>query len=143
MAVLIKNITIDQGADYQRPFFILDENCNPVDLTGAAAAMQLSTSYGFPAVLTLTTANGGLVIGALTGTITPMIPSTVTSTLLPGAYLYDVKLVFANGTTVRPYQGTATVSPEVTIIVPTPPVTRGGQLNFSIAGNSGLAAGVV
>jgi hypothetical protein len=143
MTALIKNITIEQGADYQRPFFILDENGDPVDLTGASAAMQISASFGYPPALTLTTANGGLVIGGATGTITPMITSTATSALVPGTYLYDVKLVFANGRTVRPYQGNATVSPEVTIIIPTPPLPVGGWLNFSIAGNSGLIAGVL
>ncbi|OWK42213.1 hypothetical protein [Fimbriiglobus ruber] len=141
MTAILKNITIDQGADYQRPFLILDENGNPVDLTGAYAAMQVSTAYGFPAVLTLTTSNGGLVIGGENGTITPVVSAAMTSPLVPGNYLYDVKLVFANGKTVRPFQGTATVSPEVTVIVPTPP-SSGGQFNFSIAGNSGLAAGV-
>jgi hypothetical protein len=121
MTTIIKNITIDQGADYFRPFTILDETCNPVDITGAIAAMELCVYPGFPAALTLTTANGGLVINGPLGTITPVISAAMTTNLLPGMYVYDIKMVYVNGRTVRPFQGMATVSPEVTMVVLVPP----------------------
>ena len=121
MTAIIRNITIDQGADYFRPFTILDENCNPVDITGAIAAMEICVYPGYPAALTLTSENGGLVINGPLGTITPAITAAMTTGLLPGQYVYDIKMVYASGRTVRPFQGMATVSPEVTMVVLMPP----------------------
>jgi hypothetical protein len=142
MTAALYNITIEQGADYVQPFPpILDSSGNPVNIMAASAAMQIRTAIGDPtAFLTLTTANGGLT--ASTGGVwLPFIDEDATTTILPGLYVYDLKMLNATGITSRPFQGMATITGEVTTFVLTPAGSF-GQLNFSIAGNSGLAAGV-
>src|SRR5689334_13264029 len=102
MPAIKQDITIEQGTDFEDPFVL--PATSPIDLTGATAVMQVRTSYTDPtALVTLTTDDDTLV---LTGkTITPLIPAALTSALLPGVYVYDVKLVLASGRTVRPFQG--------------------------------------
>ena len=104
------DITIEQGADFQQPFPpILDASGNPVNILAAAAALQIRTSlYDPTAVVTLTTANGGLTASA-GGIWIPFIDEDATTALLPGAYVYDLKMLLS-GTTTRTHQGAATIS---------------------------------
>lgn len=115
MPALIKNITIEQGAKFDKPFCIRTQGDEPVNLTGAQAAMQIRADYGTTPLLTLLTSDGSLVIDAVKGTITPNIAAGTTNAFLPGAYVYDLGLFETNGRTSRPFQGAVTVSPEVTI----------------------------
>jgi hypothetical protein len=145
MTSAILDFLIDQGADFECVFTFPAPCGETVNLYGATAAMQIRPRVGdCLAVATLTTANGGLRINAAAGTITATIDATDTTEIPSGPYVYDLKLLEASGRITRPYQGSATVSGEVTTIIPpspTPPT--GGQLNFSIAANSGLIAGVM
>lgn len=120
-----QDITIERGADYDRPFQMLDQGGNPVNLTGCAAAMQIRAAVGFPtALLTLTSAGGTLVIDAVNGFIRPLISEVQTAALLPGRYVYDVKMLDASGRTVRPFEGFVNVVAEVTTVpVPAPAPT--------------------
>jgi hypothetical protein len=138
------DLVIEQGTDYQQPFGVVDSGGRPVDITGASAAMQIRTSITDPtALVTLTTASGTLAVNGPAGTITPYLDEDATTALQPGTYVYDLKMLDAGGRTTRPFEGTATVVAEVTTFALTPAVASGGQFNFSIAGNSGLAAGVM
>jgi len=110
----IFNDTIDQGATWQLEVQYLDDNDVPVNLTGYTAAMQLRTDYLVdPASLTLTSANGSIVITAGTGTL--MITATATETygLSAGIYVYDLELTIGT-TKTRLIQGMLTVTGEVT-----------------------------
>ena len=143
MTATIQNITLEQGTDFQQAFVVVDASGNPVNLTGAGAALQIRDYPGDPnALVSLNTNTGGLVITASTGTITAIIAEAVAATIVPGLYVYDLKLLNASGLTSRAFQGSVTVSPAVTTLTPLPYRAPGGQLIFSIAGNSGLAAGV-
>lgn len=123
------DITIEQGADYDGSFAILDHAGDPVDLTGYAAAMQVRLFSVYPtALLTLTSIDGTLLIDAVAGTVTPIIPGSVTAAINPGHYLYDLKLVSPAGRTTRPYQGSAYVSAEVTDTPIFPPASYGALL---------------
>jgi hypothetical protein len=121
MITTLLNITIDQGADYIMPFPpILDASGNPVNITNAVAAMQLRTAIGDPtALLTLTTANGGLTPTA-GGIWVPFVSESVTTALSAGLIVYDLKMLL-NGITSFPFRGTATIPGEVTTIELSPP----------------------
>ena len=85
----------------------------PVDLTGAAARMQIRAGLGGALLLELTTDNGGLAItgpGTLTRTLTA--EQTTALTWTEGAY--DLEVEYADGTVQRYLQGAVTVSREVT-----------------------------
>lgn len=108
------DITIEQGATFLQSFLIKDGGGDVLDLTGCAASMQIRTALGDPsAILSLTTANGGLLINAPNGTITPVFP---TDGLVPGRYVYDLKLVDSGGESFRLLRGFACVSGEVTTL---------------------------
>jgi hypothetical protein len=104
------DITIEQGADYVGSFAL------SFDLSSYAAAMQIKYAPDYPyAILTLTSANGGLMIDGMT--VTAIIPKAVTATLNPARYVYDLKLFDPECLASRPFQGTVCVSPQVTDLV--------------------------
>lgn len=117
-----RNICIDQGSDYNTPFFLADDSGAPLNLLGVTAVMQIRRAYDDPEpVLTLTTADGSLSVDGLNGTVTPHIGEDATAALTPGVYVYDLKLLETNGRTVRPRQGYVTVNQQVTTIEPPTP----------------------
>lgn len=76
--------------------------------------MQVRTDYtAATAILTLTTENGGITLGGALGTIVLSVAATVTRTLEPGSYVYDLELVSGNVVT-RLLQGGFVVNAEVT-----------------------------
>ncbi len=128
------SIYIEQGTDFSQVFPIVDDNGQPADLTGVYAAMQIKVKYGeTTSLVTLTTANGGLVVDEINSTLTAIISAAQTNAFIGACEdVYDIKMTLA-GKTTRPYQGLATISSEVTDIQ-----TSGGlgSFNFSLAQNS-------
>ena len=114
MTSKIQNISIDQGTDYRQTFIVLDRFGSPVNLSGASAAMQIRPYYDGAAVVTLTTADGTLTIDGPAGAITAVIDDHETGALLSGVYLYDIKVLDSAGAHSRPFQGSVTVTDEVT-----------------------------
>jgi len=113
MTAGIYNFTLDQGSVFYINLQYEDPDGNPINLTGNTARMQLRRQYSTPAVLTLTTGGGGIVITGATGNIAIEITDEQTETLEGGFYLYDLEL--NNGGVIsRLIQGTITVSPQVT-----------------------------
>jgi hypothetical protein len=88
----------------------------PVDLTGCTAALQLRSLPNDPtAALTLTTANGGIAITALTGEIAVSATATQTRAIDEGYYYYDLEVTAtATGVVTRIAQGQILVSAEIT-----------------------------
>lgn len=112
MTAGIYNLTVEQGATFEQSFLIKDATGATLDLTGCSASMQVRISVGDPtALLSLTTANGGLVMSA--GTITPIFDPNA---LTPGYYVYDLKLTDSGGEAFRLLQGSVTVTGAVTTI---------------------------
>jgi hypothetical protein len=106
------DFSIDQGTTWNREL-TLEQDSNPVDLSGFSARMQLrrtrsQTEYD----LSLTTENGGLTIEPLTGKITISLTAAQTA-LLSGSYFYDLETV-SGGTVIRWLEGKVNLSPEVT-----------------------------
>lgn len=86
----------------------------PVDLTGAAARMQIREQIDGAVLLELTTENGGLAISA-PGTITRTLSATQTAALAWTEAVYDLEVQYPDGTVQRYLQGAVTVSREVTV----------------------------
>lgn len=116
MAAGVYDIICEQGATFRKTFTWLDENEQPIDLTGCSARMQVRSSHKATTTwVSLTTAtNGGLTITPLTGTIAVVISATVTATLPVNKGVYDLEVVHPSGDVTRLMQGAFTVSPEVT-----------------------------
>jgi hypothetical protein len=83
----------------------------PIDLTGIAFSANMRAAAGGNDVyLQLSTANGTLVNGGVTGKLSFNVPVTTMAALLPGNYVIDV-LATADGHTINLYQsGPATVT---------------------------------
>lgn len=117
MSAKLQNITIEQGADYDKPFFLTDDDGEFDNLAGMSFVMQIRSNFDDPTpLLTLSTADGSLVVNLDAGSVQPRIAPSVTAALLAGSYLYDLKALEANGRVRRRRQGYVTVSPQVTTI---------------------------
>ncbi len=107
------NMICPQGATFAKQLtYAIDDV--PVNLTGYTARMQVRekhTSKNF--VTSLTTENGGIVLGGAAGTINIYIPDENTSTITAKDYVYDIELI-STGEVYRLLEGKFIVTPEVT-----------------------------
>lgn len=114
-------ITIYQGATFRHSFTWksgpTEVSALPVDLTGCVARAQVRETHGSAvAIATLTTENGGVILGGATGTITLYL-SAATTTAFPTPakpVRWDLEIVWPDGDVVRLLEGQARISPEVT-----------------------------
>lgn len=108
------DIVCDQGATFSRVFTWQDSTGLPVNLTGYTARMQVrDTIDAANILLTFTTENGGITLGAEAGTVTVTATAATTASIGIGCFVYDLELI--NGATVyRLLQGAFTVDGEVT-----------------------------
>jgi len=105
-AVYVSNIVINIGADFNQIFVLDDSNTNSVlDLTGYSVRSQMrkytnsSTVYNFNTSIPNPT--GGTVQIGLT--------TSVTSTIRPGRYIYDIVVTDTNQQKIRVVEGMALV----------------------------------
>lgn len=114
MTAGIYNFTIDQGSDWNLNVIYKDANDVPINLTGYTAAMQLRQNYNSDtAELTLSTANGGIVITGALGKLVLTATAAQTGALDSGFYVYDLEIT-SGGVVTRIIQGQITVAGEVT-----------------------------
>lgn len=93
-----------------------EETAVPVDLTGASALMHVRAKPDSPDILlTLSTANGRILLGGTAGTIALLMTDEDTA-LITGwkAGVYDLKLTFADGTSIYFVEGSITADYKVT-----------------------------
>ena len=104
----------DQNATYERVVILRDAAAGLVNLTGFTAKMQLrSTATSAAVVKELTTENGGITLGGVTGAISLFISAADTAAIAAGNYVYD--LILISGTTInKPLYGSFTVRAGVT-----------------------------
>jgi hypothetical protein len=109
------DITIYQGTTFNQQFTWKDQNNALINLTGFSARMMARTSIDAAApFITLTTANGGVVLGGAAGTITLQMNDTQTTALSSTSGVYDLEVIDGVGTVTRLLQGNLIVSAEVT-----------------------------
>lgn len=107
----VKNLVIDQGADFSVTITISDVNNDPLNLTGYTGRAHLRKSYGSNTHTAFTVTFNA---DRTTGEITLGISSAVTTDLRAGRYVYDVEIVSGSGVVTRVLEGIVTVTPEVT-----------------------------
>lgn len=92
------------------------EPATAVNLTGCTARMQIRKSVNDTTVLdTLTTENSKLVIHEpLNGRFKITIAAEISSAYTFTSAVYDLEIIFANGTVTRVIEGCLTAAPEVT-----------------------------
>jgi hypothetical protein len=114
VAAGVYNFTIEAGTDFSKQITWRNSAGALVNLTGYSARMHLKRQVAdVLSLFTLTDANGRIALGGAAGTITLTIADADT-TLLTGAYVYDLELVSGAGVVTRLLKGTITVDPEVT-----------------------------
>lgn len=87
----------------------------PIDLTGCTARLQVRAEVGSPTVLlTLTTENGGITLGGVSGTVDLLSAPSETATMQWDGGVWDLEIVHPGGDVTRLAEGTMSVSPEVT-----------------------------
>lgn len=87
----------------------------PIDLTGCTARMQVRPEVESSTVLLeLTTANGGITLGGVAGTIELFVSDDDSAAFTWQSGSWDLEIEFPGGDVRRLAQGTVNVSPEVT-----------------------------
>ena len=93
-----------------------EETASPVNLLGASALMHVRAKPDSPDILlTLSTANGRILLGGAAGTIALLMTDEDTA-LITGwkSGVYDLKLTFADGSSIYFVEGTITADYKVT-----------------------------
>lgn len=109
------NVEINQGANWFFNITYEQPAGTPVNLTGYTAACQLRSLPQDPtAVLTLTTANGGITITANIGKVALSATAIQTGAIDEGVYVYDVEITSPTSVVTRLAQGQAVVTAQVT-----------------------------
>lgn len=93
-AVYISNLSVNVGATFDQSFTLADASSDSaLDLTGYAHSAALRKHF----LATTSTPFQTTVTDAAGGVISVSMGSTLTSTLKPGRYVYDVQLTRPNG----------------------------------------------
>ena len=118
MPATIVDLAIETRATMRVVVTMTDDIATPINLTGATCTMDVrSQGDASQLLISLSTGNGRIVLSdPLNGELTLLISDTDTTPLRPGTYDYDLlcTLVGAPPQTIKPIQGTMTVSASVT-----------------------------
>jgi len=110
MAIYVANITIPGGADFQQTFFLESTENTPLNLTGYTGYAKLKKS---PASLKTSATFIVSFPNRTDGRVKISLGSTITSSLKPGRYCYDVLLDSGTAKT-RVVEGSALVTAGIT-----------------------------
>ena len=103
------NLLIDQGSDFSTEIDVLDDNGDPVVLTGFTGAAQMRKHY-----TSSTSTAFNVTINAGDGTVTLSMNAATSSAVSPGRYVYDCELTSSSNVVSRLVEGIVTVTPQVT-----------------------------
>ena len=110
MAVPVVNIVIEQGADYSSSFTITNPDGSPYTIFNNSAAATLKKHSASETSYTFTSE-----IDPDDGQILLSMSNTLTSTIPPGRYFYDIVITNINdGYRSRVIEGMAMVTPGIT-----------------------------
>lgn len=105
------NLVIYKG-DYVEVFVtLLDDSENPLNLTGFTAAAQLKKTYADSSPVDFTCS---LVNPATSGSVRIYLPTSASSTLEAGSYIWDFEVINSNGDARTYLTGDVIVYDEVT-----------------------------
>lgn len=103
------NLLIDQGATLLTQFLMVDQDADPISLSGYTPTGQLRRHYTSSNSVAFTceaNTSAGIISIGLT--------ANQTANLVAGRYVYDVELIDSDGVVTRIVEGIATVTPQVT-----------------------------
>lgn len=108
------NIMLYENATYRHRLTYLNPDNTPVDLTGCTALMQVRDAAGAPVLLELSTTNGMIELGGVSGTIDIVISQPVIDGLAKTTAKHDFLLTQSNGDIMRLFEGYLSVLPGIT-----------------------------
>ena len=103
------NIIIDQGTDFSALIDVQSASDTVYNLSGYTVAAQMRKTYASSTAVTFGTSHNGVL-----GQISITLANSITNTLEPGRYMYDIEITSAGGAKTRVVQGTATVTAGIT-----------------------------
>lgn len=110
----VYNFTIEQGATFERTITVRDSDDELFDFSGYTARMHIRPEVDSATILaTLTTANGGIVLGGAAGTVAINITATATAGIQVDG-VYDLEIISADNKVYRLLKGIVRLDPEVT-----------------------------
>lgn len=115
------NFTLEQGSTFVQQLIWLDDNNNPVNLTGCTAHFQFrngpTLTLGETDLLYFdgTSAGGQVFLGGTNGSITLVMTADETAAMTFSKASYDLHILFPSGAVVRLLQGSVTLSAEITV----------------------------
>ena len=111
------DLEITQGESWSKSFTVIGDDGLPVAFTSATAAMQVRESAGGTLLVTLTTANSRISLGATDGSVVLSLPAGVTTDLAPAGWdaVYDLEITLSDSRVLKPARGKIIVTPEVTV----------------------------
>lgn len=112
MAVYVTNISIPGGADFDQTFFLESDSNSPLDLTSYTGYSNLKKS---PASTKTAAIFQVTFPDAVMGKIKISLGSSITSSLKPGRYCYDI-LLYDGTKKIRVVEGSAMVTAGITTI---------------------------
>lgn len=107
----VKNLSVDQGTDFNAQLTVYDDNNAPWDLTGYTASAKIKKSYYSSNFVEF---NVNFNSNRTTGIIIIDLTSTQTSSMEQGRYLYDIVIKDSSEKKVRVIEGIITINPGVT-----------------------------
>jgi len=114
MASFKVNLQMDQGGSFLKRVIWKPAGI-PANLTGCTAIAQVRSQLNSEVVLhTFSTAVGNLLLGGATGTVELVMQDEETAAATWKTGVYDLMILFPDGTKRRLLHGTATITPGVT-----------------------------
>lgn len=110
MTVNAINITIEQGADFSASYTIKNPDETIASLANYTALATLKKHPGAATGYSFTTS-----LNTTTGVLDTGLSRTITATLTPGRYYYDIFLVASDGTRTKRVEGNALVNGSATL----------------------------
>lgn len=110
-------IVLNQRATYILPIvFLQDDGLTPVDLSGYTAKAQFRQTFDAPdpALISVSTEDGNIIISGTTGSITLTIPSSLTDLATGLQLVYDLFIYSPTGIATRLLYGNSWVEGSVT-----------------------------
>lgn len=106
---------IEKGATYRHKLTWYNPDKTLVNLTGCSAKMQVRKDAGASTLLLeLSTQNGGLVLGGVSGTIDIFVSDEDTAGFTWGPAIYDLFINQPNGDRIKLCKGSWSVKPSIT-----------------------------
>ena len=134
MSVYVNNITINTGEYFSRDFYLDNLDGTPLDLTGYSGSSQIrkhTNSLNPTATFTLT------FVDRVNGRIRVALASTITTTIKPGRYVYDILFTDDTGKKSVVIEGNILATADVSLGCTFPEFQGGGGSGGSSGGGGG------